>query len=126
MAPVITGGAVTGSTIVTGTAIANPTPNSCIGIFDCGTDSCGNQNDVLIGTGGVDGAGNFAVTVVTLRAGERIYPRDTCNPGAPTGPVVTVQGGQVPDISAWGAALLAGALVLGITLRLRLASLRAR
>jgi hypothetical protein len=120
VAPAITGGAVAGSTIVTGTAIANPNPNTCISIFDCGGDACGNANDVLIGTGGVDGAGNFSVSVTQLRAGERIYPRDTCNPTAPTGPVVTVQsGGQIPDLSMWGAGLLACALVLATALRLR-------
>jgi hypothetical protein len=120
MAPAITGGAVSGSTTVTGTAIANPNPNTCISIFDCGSDACGNANDVLIGTGGVDGAGNFLVNVTQLRAGERIYPRDTCNPGAPIGPAVVVQSvGQIPDLSIWGAALLACALVLAAAVRLQ-------
>lgn len=127
MAPAITGGAVNGSTTVTGTAIPNPNPNTCISIFDCGSDACGNSNDVLIGTGGVNGAGNFSVTVAQLRAGQRIYPRDTCNPGAPIGPAVTVQsGGQIPDLSMWGAALLACALGLATVVRLRLALVRRR
>jgi len=107
---------------VTGTAIPNANPNSCISIFTCGSDACGNANDVLIGTGGVDGAGNFSVGVTTLFAGERIYPRDTCNAGSPTGEVVVVQSaGQVPDVSTWGAAFLACSLVLAIALRLRFA-----
>ncbi|HVO24961.1 MAG TPA: hypothetical protein VMW56_15170 [Candidatus Margulisiibacteriota bacterium] len=82
---------------------------------------------MLIGTGGVDGAGNFSVTVTPLRAGQRIYPRDTCSPGAPTGPAVTVQsGGQIPDLSLWGAALLVCALVWATVVRLRLAPGRTR
>ena len=105
---------------MTGTAIPNPNPNTCISIFDCGSDACGNANDVLIGTGGVDGAGNFSVTVTPLRAGERIYPRDTCNPGAPIGSAVLVQSaGQIPDLSMWGALVLACALVLATAVRLR-------
>jgi hypothetical protein len=76
---------------------------------------------VLIGTGGVNAAGSFSVSVTQLRGLERIYPRDTCNPGAPIGPVVTVPStGQIPDLSAWGAALLACVLVLAIAGRLRL------
>jgi hypothetical protein len=125
MTPVITGGALAGSTTVTGTAIPNPNPNSCISIFDCGSDACGNSNDVLIGMGSVDTAGNFTVSVTPLRPSERIYPRDTCNAGAPTGPVVAVPG-QVPDVSPWGAAVLAGSLVLALGLRLQFRRQRKR
>jgi hypothetical protein len=75
--------------------------------------------------GGVDDAGNFSVNVTQLRAGERIFPRDTCNPGAPDGPVVVVTG-QIPDLSGWGAALLACSLILAIALRLRLVPLGKR
>ncbi len=83
MAPVITSGVGTGSTIVSGEAIPNATPgNNCITIFHCaGSGPCpGSGNDVAIGTGSVNGVGVFVVTVSpALVAGERIFARDTCN-----------------------------------------------
>ncbi len=80
-----------------------------------------------IGTGGVDGSGNFVVTVQALSKDQRIYPRDTCNPSLLPGPTVVVQGaGEVPDVNGWGAAVLACALLLVMVWKLRVDHLTLR
>jgi hypothetical protein len=98
MPPEITGGAVAGSTTVTGRAIPNATPgNNCITVFDCGTDGICSTSDTPIGTGSVNAQGVYVVTVSPpLAAGERIFARDTCNDL--NGPPVVVGAGTVAPV----------------------------
>lgn len=85
-------------------------------------------DDVLIGTGGTDGAGNFndgsnGISVIALTADEKIFAIDRQN--EVIGPVVAVRAaGQVPDLNAWGAGGLI--LTLLVTLGRRLSLRRAR
>lgn len=100
----------------------NPTPgNNCITIFDCAPGTCNDGSDTAIGTGSVDGAGNFVIDVSPpLVANQQIYATDTCN--GVTGPDVLVRStGQIPDVTPWGAALLAAALLIAMAVRVRLA-----
>jgi hypothetical protein len=79
--PTITGGATGGSTDVIGVGYPNE-PGTCIQIRDCDGDRlCGTSDDIAIGSGGTDAAGNFQITVdPALTCGERLYTVDTCRP----------------------------------------------
>lgn len=124
MAPVITAGAISGSTRVSGRAIPNATVgNSCIAIFACAADACGSDNDFVIGTGSVDGFGDFVVPVTPLLGGQRIYPQDTCNADRSGPPVVVRLGGKIPDVTRFGATVLALSLLAAALVRHRHGSL---
>lgn len=114
MAPVISGGATAGSTQVSGSGIPNG-PN-CIQIFDCGPNgTCGDGDDVLLGTGSTNSFGNFSITVApALIADHKIFARDTCN--SLDGPVTFV---AVPVI----APLLSPTMVLLLAVTLGLVGL---
>lgn len=94
-----------------GRAIPNPTPNTCITIYDCGADGC-STSDTPIGTGSVDALGNFNVTVAPpLQAGQRIFAYDSCN-DLPGQPVTVGAVTPVPALSLPMIGVLAGLLGL--------------
>ena len=117
-APVITGGAVAGSTRVIGTG--NPNGGGCITILDCGPDgTCGNSDDLARGTGDTDSSGSFAVAVSpALVAGHKLFAQDTC--ASLAGPAVIVGGpAMAPALSPAVTTALAVALgVAGVALTL--------
>ena len=106
---VILGGAVPGSTSISGTTTPEIGANTCISVFNCGVDNiCYNGDDTLLGQAGVNSAGQFTVSLSTpLIAGEQIYAMDTC--AATTGPVVVIT--QIMAVPAASSAML-GALAL--------------
>jgi len=116
--PGITSGAVGGSTRVSGSGARN-LPDPCIEIVA----ETGNE---VIGTGGTSAAGTFFDDGVPgiglsrpLVAGERIFPRDTCN--EITGPVVVVGPNpptQIPSLDEYGMAVLGTLLALALAWQL--------
>jgi hypothetical protein len=80
-----------------------------------------------LGTGGTNASGNFVQGGAAgiglsrqLVGGEVIFAVDLQHDI--TGPSVTVQpGAPIPDVTFWGAALLAVALLIAIAVRMRLA-----
>jgi hypothetical protein len=125
MPPVITGGAIAGSTTVSGQAIPNATPgNNCITIFDCGPDGICLPTDTPIGTGSVDSSGHYVINVAPpLIAGEKIFARDTCN-GLDGPPIVVSAGTAAPVMSLPMIGFLA--LALGVFGLLGLSRTRTR
>jgi hypothetical protein len=124
---VLISGVTSGSTAVSGSANPNPNPgNDCITVFDCVNGVCGDGDDVALGTSSANAAGSFVITVAPpLVTGQRIFARDTCN--NVNGASVIVQfSAAVPDLSVWGAAVLALALALAVALRVRFAHPRGR
>src|SRR5262249_53330162 len=109
-APVITSGVFPGSTVAFGHGAPN-IPNPQLEIWSAGANGIaenGGGDDVRLGTGGTDAAGNFDVALSrALVPGDRIYPIDRQH--QLVGPVVVVASGQVPDLNVWGAGLLGAA-----------------
>ncbi len=124
----ITGGVAAGSTTVTGIGVPNATPgNNCIEVFDCGpVRSCGNPDDQLLGTGSIDSAGNFAVTVFPpLTPLERIYALNVCMTPPLMSPVLLVPAaGVAPVMSRLVLVMLIG--TLGVVGLLSLRAVRQR
>jgi hypothetical protein len=126
VAPVITGGTVAGSSRVAGHGALN-IPEPQLEICSAGVGGTPGNCVETIGTGGTNGLGNFAQGGVSgiglnrpLIAGEVIFAVDLQH--GVTGPPVTVQAGApIPDVTPWGAAMLAVALLIAIALRMRLA-----
>ena len=121
---VITGGAVAGSTTVSGRSdpgCPSLMPNNAISIFSCGPEVppvCHDGNDPLLATGTKDAMGNFVIAISPpLRAGEIIYATDGCFDPALVGPAtrVTAPSGA-PALSWWGM-IGAAALMGGVALR---------
>ena len=111
--PMITGGALAGSTQVTGNAAPNGT--NCIQIIDCGPDGIcagpGDVDDTVLGTGSTNGAGAFSITVPPLKAGQIIFARDQCNElNGP--PIIVTLPVAAPALSPTMLALLVTALGL--------------
>ena len=82
-------------------------------------------DDILLGSGGTNSAGNFVQGLSTgivlsrpLVEGEKIFAIDTQN--NLTGPAVQVRPAPgIPDVNSWGAATLAVALLFALLTRLR-------
>jgi hypothetical protein len=91
-----------------------PNESDCIEIIDCGPDGiCGNADDVVLATGGTDGAGNFLITVSPpLVGGHKIFPKDTCNNGLTGPPVIVSLPVAAPALSPVMILLLAAALAI--------------
>ena len=125
-APLITGGALGGSTIITGSGLGEagctPTP---ILVFDCGPDRiCHNGDDVplAIVSASVNN-GNFTIVLVTpLVPGQAIYITDGCTDPLLSLPVIVQPPTEVPLLSR--DALVALTAVLGLIGLLGLARLR--
>jgi hypothetical protein len=124
---VITTGTVAGSSRVSGHGAPNvPEPQLKI----CSAGVGGTPGDCVetLGTGGTNGVGNFSKGGVSgiglnraLIAGEGVFAVDEHGVTPLPGPPVTVQAGApIPDVTPWGAAMLAGALLIAIALRMRL------
>jgi hypothetical protein len=118
-APEITGGAVAGSTTVSGTAI----PNHCIEIVDCGDDRmCGTYDDVVIGSGTANAFGFFTVNVSPpLEPRQVIFARDCTDDldGPPVGVTfATIAPAMSPRMIAF-LALALGFLGLAALMRAR-------
>jgi hypothetical protein len=121
---VITTGTVAGSSRVSGHGAPNvPEPQLKI----CSAGVGGTPGDCVetLGTGGTNGVGNVLQGGVSgiglnrpLVAGEVVFAVDLQH--GVTGPPVTVQAGaRIPDVTPWGAAMLAVALLIAIALRMR-------
>jgi hypothetical protein len=125
VAPVITGGTVAGSLRVSGHGAPN-IPEPQLAICSAGVGGTPGNCVETLGSGGTNGAGNFAqggVSGISLNraliAGEVIFAVDLQH--GVTGPPVTVQAGApIPDVTPWGAAALAVALLFAIAVRMRL------
>lgn len=101
----------------------NPS-NNCITIFSCGAGTCDDGDEVDLGMGNVDAAGNFFVVVAPpLVTGQRVFARDTCN-GLDGAPVTVLFTSQIPDLSATGAALLVLLLAGLLVVRTRIGTAR--
>ena len=125
-APIITGGAVGGSTIITGSGLGEagctPTP---ILVFDCGPDRiCHNGDDVSLAIVSVSvNNGNFTIVLVTpLVPGHAIYVTDGCTDPLLSLPVIVQPQTEVPLMSR--DALIALTAALGLIGLLGLARLR--
>jgi hypothetical protein len=64
------------------------------------------------------------VTVATLHTSERINARDTCH-GLSGTEIIVQTAGEIPDVTVWGAAILAASLLLAMGARLRRVRTRA-
>ncbi len=124
IAPIITSGAVDGSTRVFGHGAGNV---ATLQIFNAGPDMVpGGGDDTLIGTGKTDPGGNFndgqdGIAVIALVAGEKIFAFDADHNVA--GPVVVVAPpNAVPTLGSWGGAALGLSLGLLLALRTRVAA----
>ena len=97
-----------------------PNESDCIEIIDCGPDGiCGNADDVVLATGGTDGAGNFLITVLPpLVGGHKIFPKDICN-GLTGPPVIVSLPVAAPALSPVMILLLAAALAITGLARIR-------
>lgn len=126
IAPAITGGTVAGSSRVSGHGALN-IPQPLLEICSAGVGGTPGNCVETLGTGGTNMLGNFAQGGVSgiglnraLIAGEVIFAVDLQHDV--TGPPVTVQpGAPIPDVTPWGAAVLAVALLIAIAVRMRLA-----
>ena len=113
--PVITGGAVGGSTTITGTAVSpacTPTP---IQVFDCGPDGiCHDGDDFpLPVVSATYSNGNFTIVLETpLVPGQRIYVTDGCTDPTLSDPVTVGYPTEVPLMSRELMAVLVMALGL--------------
>ena len=124
--PVITGGAVGGSTIITGSGLGEggcaPGP---IQVFDCGPDRICHDGDdfALPYVSASNNNGNFTVVLVTpLVPGQAIYITDGCTDPLLSLPVIVQPPTEVPLLSR--DALVALTAVLGLIGLLGLARLR--
>ena len=125
-APIITGGAVGGSTIITGSGVGEagctPTP---IQVFDCGPDRiCHTVDDFTLPTVSVSvNNGNFTIVLVNpLVPGQAIYVTDGCTDALLSLPVIVQPPTEVPLMSR--DALVALTAALGLIGLLGLARLR--
>jgi hypothetical protein len=117
---VITGGATEESRLVSGQAAPNITaPNLQIcAVGPNGTpDDCAGD-DVLLGSGGTDAAGNFSISVSpALQVGEKIFAFDAQH--NIDGPPVTVRSAAMaPAVGPMGLLALLVSLLLVASLRL--------
>jgi len=86
-------------------------------------EGCGGD-DVVLGAGGTDAAGNFTDGAkgigvsAPLTGGERLFAVDMQH-GITGRTVMVLSTGQIPDLSRWGAMLLGLALLTAIVVRVQ-------
>jgi hypothetical protein len=114
--PVITGGAVGGSTVITVTGIGAGCTPTKIQVFDCGPDKiCYNGDDFELAVVSASYSnGTFTIVLVNpLVPGQRIYVTNGCvDPVLSSEPEIVRQPAPVPALS--GSLLLALEALLGL------------